>query len=202
MSVRKTLRPRVREISPVYLWWSLRWKRLKEEMCFKSRGGDDSVDPICVELWDGERPDCGWGSRNMVVPFANRYPVVIIEGVDVGIAIYKWTDWLMSPCDILYSLFLGLLISAKLCSKPVTGLTSSIHLQADRSVSVSSLLHTYECDGFQVRIRHFYQNLSDSNFLFRSYSRIINVNRCGCYSRHNCDILRPFLGVWQALPPP
>jgi len=21
------------------------------------RGGDDSVDPICVELWDGERPD-------------------------------------------------------------------------------------------------------------------------------------------------
>jgi len=37
MSERKTVRPRVREISPGYLWWSLRWKRLEEEMCFKSR---------------------------------------------------------------------------------------------------------------------------------------------------------------------
>jgi len=25
-------------------------------------GGDDSVDPICVGLWEGERPECGWGS--------------------------------------------------------------------------------------------------------------------------------------------
>jgi len=39
MSNRKTVRPGVREISPVsseYLWWSLRWKRLEEEVCFKS----------------------------------------------------------------------------------------------------------------------------------------------------------------------
>jgi len=37
MSKRKTIRPGVREISPVSIWWSLRWKRLEEEVCFKSR---------------------------------------------------------------------------------------------------------------------------------------------------------------------
>jgi len=36
MCKRKTARPRVREISPVYLWWSLRGKRLEKVMCFKS----------------------------------------------------------------------------------------------------------------------------------------------------------------------
>ena len=41
-----------------YLWSSLWWKRLEEEVCFKSgvkigvingeNGGDDSVNPTCV----------------------------------------------------------------------------------------------------------------------------------------------------------
>ena len=49
-------------------------KRLGEEGCFKSRvkkrrsywygkSGDDIVDPTCVGWWEGERPECGWGSR-------------------------------------------------------------------------------------------------------------------------------------------
>jgi len=52
MCERKMVRPGVHEISPVYLWGSLRWKRLEEEVCFKSRvmslyGRDCSVCVIC-----------------------------------------------------------------------------------------------------------------------------------------------------------
>jgi len=73
MSKRKTVRPKVREISPVSIYGevyggkdlrkrcSLEWKR--EGVVDGNTGGDDSVDPICVGLWEGERPECGWGSR-------------------------------------------------------------------------------------------------------------------------------------------
>jgi len=72
----KTVWPRVREISPVCridgevcggkdlrkrCVLSLEWKR--EGVIDGDRGGDDSVDPICVGMWEGERPECGWGSR-------------------------------------------------------------------------------------------------------------------------------------------
>ena len=62
MSKRKTVRPGVREISPVSIVLSLRWKTLQEEVCLSldsrvtewkkrsdgDRSGDDSVDQTCV----------------------------------------------------------------------------------------------------------------------------------------------------------
>jgi len=76
MSKRKTVRPGVREISPVSIYskvysgrdlrkrcvLSLEWKR--EGVIDGDRGGDDSVDPTCVYIqWEGERPGCGWDSQ-------------------------------------------------------------------------------------------------------------------------------------------
>jgi len=75
MSKRKTVRPGVREISPVSIYGdvygakdlrkrcvlSLEWKR--EGVIDGDRCDDDGVDLTCVGWWEGERPGCGWGSR-------------------------------------------------------------------------------------------------------------------------------------------
>ena len=101
MCKRKTVRPRVCEISPVYLWWNQRWKRLEEEMCFKSRvkkgvidgerGGDDSVDPICVGLWERERPGCGRSSRKELGSLFQRrgYKELVTQFGNILIAIVR-----------------------------------------------------------------------------------------------------------------
>jgi len=53
--------------------FSLEWKT---GVIDGDRGGDDSVDPICVGLWKGEKPECGWGSRKEGVYSKGGVPYV------------------------------------------------------------------------------------------------------------------------------
>jgi len=70
----KTVRPGVREISPVSIYGEVYGGKNFRKRCVLSLewkkgvidgdiGGDDNVYPTCVGYWEGERPGCAWMCR-------------------------------------------------------------------------------------------------------------------------------------------
>ena len=89
MCERKTVRPSVREISPVYLWWSLQWKRLEEEMCFKSRVKKRRSD----WWWQRWRWQCGSDQCRVLRRWKTRMWMRLTEGVREFIPfLWHYTD--------------------------------------------------------------------------------------------------------------